>query len=139
MRKTASILMAIIVLLTGIHLSIASHLCQGRVVNVNFSITGTNVSSCCMKGDVIPSPSGKTIKTHCCVNELTTLTVDSNYSPSYFKNIDVSQKVIHTSGVLLKEIVSKSAFTQNSHSTHSPPGIYLINAVELADICVFRI
>jgi hypothetical protein len=139
MRKTASVLMAMILLLTGIHLSIASHLCQGRVVDVNISVTSANLSSCCMTGEVISSPSGKTFKTHCCINELTTLSVDSNYSPSHFKDIDVYQKVIHISGAFLKDIVEDLDFTSYSRSAHSPPGIYRKNAVELADICVFRI
>ena len=139
MRKTTSILMSFVVLLTGIHLSIASHLCQGKLVDVNVSFTGINASSCCVEGNVISSPSGKIIKKHCCENELTTLSVDPNYSPSYFKNIDVSQKVIHISGALLTKVVSESAYTPHSHPIHSPPGIFQTNTVELAGICVFRI
>ena len=139
MKKTASILMAVLLLLTGIHLSIASHSCQGKLVAVKVSITSENTTSCCMEGNSFSSPSGKIVKKHCCDNGLTTLTVDSNYSPSFAKNIDVAQKLIYISGIPLTEIVRDLAFTRNSHSIHSPPGIYLINTVELADICVFRI
>jgi hypothetical protein len=139
MKRTASILMAILVLLTGIHLSIASHSCQGKLVNVKVSITGEKSSSCCMDSSAPASPSGKIAKKHCCDNGLTTLTVDSNYSPSFNKSIDVAQKVIQISGTPLTEIIRDFAFTQYSHSILSPPGIYRTNAVELADICIFRI
>src|SRR5689334_954468 len=100
MRKTASILMAVIVLLTGIHLSITSHSCQGKLVAVKVSITGVS-SSCCMEGNALQSPSGKIIKKHCCDNGLTTLTVDSNYAPSISKSIDVAQKALQLSGAPL--------------------------------------
>ena len=131
--------MAILVLLTGIHLSIASHICQGKLVAVNLTITGKNTTSCGMEGSTPSAPSGIIIKKHCCVNDLTTLAVDSNYSPSFAKSIDVSQKVIHIPGIPLTEIVKDLAFTHYSHPIISPPGISRTNTVELADICVFRI
>jgi hypothetical protein len=138
MRKTVSILMAILVLLTGIHLSIASHLCCGNLVAVHFSVNGQD-ASCNMKDESTSTLAGQFIKKHCCVNDLTTLTVDSNYSPSFAKSIDVSQKVIHILGIPLTKIVKEFAYTQYSHPILSPPGIFRTNAVELDDICVFRI
>ena len=113
MRKIASILMAILVLLTGIHLSIASHLCQGKLVAVKLSITSENTTSCCMGGNSLSSPSGKIIKKHCCDNGLTTLMVDSDYSPSFAKSIDVAQKIIHYSGIPSTEIVLSGCVLKN--------------------------
>jgi hypothetical protein len=138
MRKSASILMAIMVLLTGIHLSIASHFCCGNLVAVHFSVNGQD-ASCSMNDKVSYSSGGTFLKKHCCTNDLTTLTVDSNYSPSFAKSIDVSQKVIHILGVPLTEIVKELAYAQYSHPILSPPGIFRTNTVELAEICVFRI
>jgi hypothetical protein len=138
-RKAASIFLAVLVLLTGLHLSIASHFCGGQLADVKISLTGKD-ASCGMEAESDSSfPSGKFIKTHCCTNDLTTLTVDSNYSPSFAKSIDVLQKVIHISGIPLTEIVKDLAFTHYSHPILSPPGIFRANTVELADICVFRI
>ena len=139
MRKCASILMAIMVLLTGIHLSIASHLCQGRLVAVKVSITSENAPSCGMEGNTSTFPLVKISKKHCCENDLTTLSVDSNYSPSFAKNIEVPQKNIQISGVPFTEIVKELAFTHAPNPILSPPGIFRTNTVELASICVFRI
>lgn len=137
MRKTVSILMAIMVLLTGIHLSIASHFCCGDLVAVHFSVNGQD-ASCNMNDKSYDSPGGAYLKKHCCTNELTTLTVDSNYSPSIAKSID-APKVIHIFGKPLIEIVKDFAFARYSQPILSPPGIFRTNTVELTDICVFRI
>lgn len=138
MRKAASILMAILVLLTGLHLSIASHFCQGKLVNVNVSVTG-KITPCSMGGEASSYPGSKFSKKHCCDNELSTLKVDSNYSPSFAKSLEVSQKVIHISGFPLTESVRELVFTKKSEPIFSPPGIFRTNTVELASICVFRI
>jgi len=137
-RKSASILLATLVLLTGIHLSIASHFCCGNLVAVHFSVNGTG-AACNMSDESTSSIAGTFIKKHCCTNELTNLTVDSNYSPSFAKSIDVSQKVIHISDIPSTEIIKNLAFIHYSHPILSPPGIFRTNAVELAAICVFRI
>lgn len=139
MRKSASIFMAVFVLLTGLHLSIASHFCGGQLVAVKISLTGKD-ASCGMEGESTSSfPADKFIKRHCCTNDLTILAVDSNYSPSFSNSIDVAQKLIHISGLPLSGIVNALAFTQYVNPILSPPGIFRTNTVELADICVFRI
>lgn len=138
MRRTASILMATLLLLTGLHLSIASHFCCGKLAAVHFSITGKD-ASCGMEDESTSALAGKIIKKHCCTNDLTALTVDSNYSPSFSKGIDFSQKVTQIVAVPYTEIVNDLAFTHYSHPILSPPGIFRTNTVELAAICVFRI
>ena len=131
--------MVILVLLTGIHLSISSHFCRGQLVAVKISVVGKD-ASCGMECEVSSSfPSSTFFKSHCCTNDLTTLSVDSNYSPSFYKSIDISQKVIQIFGISLTEIVKELAFTHYPHPNLSPPGIFQTNTVELADICVFRI
>jgi len=139
MRKSVSTFMAVLVLLTGLHLSISSHFCGGQLAAVKISLTGKD-ASCGMEGPSDSSfPAGNFIKTHCCTNDLTTLAVDSNYSPSFSNSIDIAQKVIHISGLPLTGIVKAFAFTQYVNLILSPPGIFRTNTVELADICVFRI
>ena len=132
--------MASFVLLAGLHLSIASHFCQGELISVKVSIANKEATtSCCMEGVSTSSPSGKVFKKHCCDNGLTTLAVDDNYSPSFSKSLDISPKVTEVFIVPLKEMIREMAFSQSSHPILSPPGIFSKSTVELTEICVFRI
>jgi hypothetical protein len=130
--------MAMILLLTGIHLSIASHFCCGNLVAVHFSVNGKD-AGCGMNDEAAFPIAGQIIKKQCCTNDLTTLSVDSNYSPSFSKSVDIAPKVIHINGTSQTEIVRQLIFAKNPNTILSPPGIFLTYTVELADICVFRI
>jgi hypothetical protein len=139
MKKAASIFMAILVLLTGLHLSIASHFCGGKLAAVKVSINGMN-ATCGMEDESESSyPAGEFIKTHCCDNELTTLTVDSNYSPSFTQSIDLTQKVMPVFTIPVAEIITPQGISRYVLPIHSPPDVLLISSVDLATICVFRI
>ena len=139
MKKGFSIVMAVLVLLTGLHLSVASHFCHGKLAAVKISITAEK-ATCGMEDEAESSaPSGKFFKTHCCVNELATLAVDSSYSPSTSLSIDLTHKIVPVFATPVSEVVSEIAYVQYVHPILSPPGIFRRNSVDLTDICVFRI
>ncbi len=139
MKRGFSIVMAVLVLLTGLHLSVASHFCHGKLAAVKISITAEKATCGMENEDESTSPSGKFFKTHCCVNELATLTVDSSYSPSTSVSIDFTYKIVPVFATPVLEVDHELAFSQYSHPILSPPGIFRKNAVDLTDICVFRI
>ncbi len=134
-----SIVMAFMVLLSVVNLSVATHLCQGKVVDMKISITGQKPHSCGMEDNHDSSPIGSIFKNKCCANELTSLKVDSNYSPSYFKNLPVFQNEIHFAAALVADMMNSPVFTKTSSYILSPPDILPIHSVDLASICVFRI
>ncbi len=139
MKKAVSIFMATLLLMTGLHLSFASHFCGGNLVAVKFSITGGN-ASCGMENESGSTlPAGKFFKTHCCDDDLTTLTVDSNYSFSSVQGKDFTQKVVPDFVIPLTEIIPEFFSSRYFNPVLSPPGIFRRNSVELATICVFRI
>ena len=139
MKKGFSIAMAVLVLLTGLHLSVASHFCCGKLAAVKISITAEK-ATCGMEDEAeLTSPSGKFIKSHCCVNELATLAVDSSYSPSQSLSIDLTHKIVPVFATPVLEVVRELAFAYYSHPIFSPPGIFRKNSVDLTAICVFRI
>ncbi len=125
-------------LLTGIHLSIASHFCCGELVGVKFSVANQE-ASCGMNNHSDPLPLGGLLKKQCCVNDLTRLTVDSNYSPSYFKIADLLPKVIQVFDNPLNNTDCSLALRNISVSVADPPGSTPTNTVDLTEICVFRI
>lgn len=139
MRKGFSIFMAILVLMTGLHLSFASHFCCGRLAAVKISITAEK-ATCGMEGEAGSSlPSGKLFKTHCCVDELATLAVDTNYSPSNSTNIDLAPNSVQIFALPVAYTINGLALGQYSRPIFSPPGIFWTNSVDLTAICVFRI
>ncbi|MEI6142083.1 MAG: hypothetical protein WCP85_22610 [Mariniphaga sp.] len=139
MKKGFSIVMAVLVLLTGLHLSVASHYCHGKLAAVKISITGEK-ATCGMEDEAESSaPAGKFFKTHCCVNELATLAVDSSYSPSTSLSIDFTHKIVPVFATPVLEVVNELVLVQYSYPILSPPGISRSNSVDLTAICVFRI
>ncbi len=139
MKKIFSILFALLILLSGMHLSFDSHHCGGELSGVKFSTSG-EMATCGMESDEdSPIPVSSLIKPDCCKDELTTLTVDSNYSPSSFHGNDIFQKVIAIYAIPISEIIADLGISKNQHPINSPRDVFWDNSPELSAICVFRI
>ena len=139
MRKVVSTLMAFMILLSILNLTVGAHLCHDRVMAVKMSITGEKPHSCGMEDTDISSPVGSSFKNKCCSNESALFKVDSNYSPSFFKNITVFQKDLHYSAVLMSDLLNIFVTSRTSKSNFSPPYPVPPQSVDLATVCVFRI
>ena len=121
------------------HFTIATHYCGGELAASKASFSG-ELGSCGMEGldDKCPLP-GKHFSTHCCDDKVSVLTVDNNYSPSFSEFKAFSQHVLQVFDIPENyQFYSLSAVNLISTSV-SPPGIFLVSAVSLPDICVFRI
>ena len=139
MKKVFSWLMAILILMTGLHLSFDSHFCGGHLSEVKLSITGEK-ATCGMESDDDSSlPSVDSFKAVCCKDDMTTLTVDSNYSPSFSHSHDFTQKVIAIDAAPISETISDLGISENSFPIFGPQDVFRRNAVALVAICVFRI
>lgn len=140
MRKILSILFASLILISGLHISIAKHYCSGESSAFeNISVTG-ELATCGMEDPNDQGVlSGVYFKAHCCDNEITTLVVDNNYAPSFSIFKAFAQPVLQVYNDVevlnLQQIVSIDPYNTNV----LPPGNYLASAVSLPDICVFRI
>jgi hypothetical protein len=139
MRKVVSIAMVFMMLLSVVNLTVVSHFCQGNITAVKVSVYNQKSLSCGMEDHSTSSPTGKSFKKHCCENESASLKVDSNYSPSYSKSLDVFQKEIHHAGILFSEVFRPVVLASKTLHPLSPPDIVPIRSVEQASICVFRI
>lgn len=139
MKKLFSILFAALILLSGMHLSLAMHLCGGEVSAVKLSFTHEK-AGCGMCASELPGSTTKTIESEsCCKDEMSFLAVDTNYSPS-------TLQINHTVNQLLqvfdipKTIGIQFLHTNSATNTNvQPPGNYIASAVSLPDICVFLI
>jgi hypothetical protein len=139
MKKLFSILFATVIVLSGMHLSLATHVCGGELAAVKWSLSEEK-ASCGME---MPKPNNSAEKTiipeSCCKDEISNFVVDNNYSPS---TLQFNATSFHLLQVFLipENAGSLAIATSFSHNTNvQPPGSFPANAVSLPDICVFLI
>lgn len=139
MKKLLSISLALLMLLSGMQLTISMHYCGGELADSNVSIVG-NIASCGMEGitDECTQP-GSHVESGCCSNNISVYAVDHNYSPTFTEFKSFAQPVLQV--YLVPENISFHSFTSllQTSTDASPPGNYLATAVSLPKICVFRI
>ncbi len=138
MKKGFSIFITALVLVSGMHLSMASHLCQGEVVAVKWSFTG-KLAGCGMEAPVKSCPVHEGIKSDCCHNKITYFSVDQSYVPSTLPVEDVVRKYVTSFDLPVTSISNFTIPVTLVQANVSPPGKSIANEVRLADICVFRI
>jgi hypothetical protein len=139
MKKLFSIVFAALILLSGMHLTLATHLCGGEVSAVKLSFTHEK-AGCGMCAEEAATPTDKSVGNEgCCKDEMSFYAVDNNYSPSILQ-------INHTANQLLQVFdIPKTIGIQLNHTNSAtnanvqPPGNYIASAVSLPDICVFRI
>ena len=126
------------ILLSGMHLSLATHLCGGEISAVKFSFDHEK-ASCGMCATEANSAEKNIAPKSCCKDEMSFLSVDNNYSPS-------TLQVNHSANQLLQVFdIPKTIGVLFNHTNSitnanvQPPGNYIASAVSLPDICVFRI
>jgi hypothetical protein len=138
MKKLLSILFAVLIFLSGMHFSIATHVCGGEVAAVKWSFDGEK-ATCGMETPIQKCPTHKEIKSNCCQNIVSVYAVDNNYNPSSLQIKEVSKNLSQVFDLPLS-ITLYSFIAENSVSNRIiPPDVVSTSAVSLADICVFRI
>lgn len=139
MKKLLSITFAFLILFSGLHITVASHYCGGEMSVAKVSVSG-ELATCGMEDGLTPcSAPVKIGATSCCKDKVAALLVDSNYAPSYTLSAKVKPLLIKDYGF---QASLGSHFKQSvslTYSSNSPPGHYLVSAVSLPTICVFRI
>ena len=139
MKKFLSISFAVLILLSGMHVTVATHYCHGKIAFTKFSVSG-ELASCGMEGATDQCTFPVKLKTsNCCKDKVAPFVVDSNYSPTFSEFKSLPQHVLQVF-VIPDNLVG---FTQQFLTFHSsdvsPPGYYLVSDVSLPLICVFRI
>ena len=139
MKKLLSISVALLMLLSGLQLTISRHYCGGELADSKVSVLG-QVASCGMESgtDECTQP-GNHLKSTCCNNKISVYSVDHNFSPSFFEFKAFSQAVFQVftipQNITFHSLASLSCIGTDT----SPPGNLLVNGVSLPKICVFRI
>lgn len=138
MKKVFSIFFAAVILLSGMHLSLATHFCGGQVADTKWSITG-KTATCGMEETPQACPMHKGFDSNCCQNKVDNFVVDNNYSPSTFHSNVTIQKVLLNFILPLNLSAHTTKFYFSSIVNLHPPDKPSFNEVYLSKICVFRI
>ncbi len=139
MRKVISILLISFMLLAGMHLSVASHVCGGKNVAQKISFS-EQLATCGMESDISQNLSEKTFQTDCCHNHILVLSIDQNYESSDFETVPSVQQfdllVMPINGALLSFISNlKNTVYTNANSFED----LTVEELNLSRICVFLI
>jgi hypothetical protein len=139
MKRFATILLAFVLLISGMHFSVATHFCGGKVAAVKISLSGIK-AGCGMVSDASSAPSRKPqVSTRCCFDELTVYKVESHYAPSAFDSKIVTANKIHAVSLVQVGLPNNIFSVHAELADHRPPEPFAVNAVNPAEICVFRI
>jgi len=139
MKKLFSISIALIMLLSGLQLTVSQHYCGGELADSKVSLTG-HVASCGMETTTDDCTHSSTIEeSGCCKNKVSVYEVDQNYSPSFTEFKAFAQTILQV--FVIPENITFHSLTSfsNLYTDVSPPGFLPANAVSLSKICVFRI
>ncbi len=139
MKKLLSITFALLILLSGLHITVATHFCGEELLVAKVSVSG-ELANCGMENGSLPcSAPVKIGATSCCKDKVSALLVDSNYAPSYTLSAKIKP-------LLVKDYYFQAPLESNfkqsvnlTSSNNSPPRHCCVSAVSLPTICVFLI
>jgi hypothetical protein len=139
MKKLFSISIALLMLLSGLQLTISRHYCGGELADSKVSVLG-QIASCGMESETgeCPQP-GNHVESSCCNNKVSVYAVDHNYSPSFTEFKAFSQTVLQVFTIPENSTLHSITPLSQLFTDVSPPGSLLASAVSLPKICVFRI
>lgn len=138
MKNILTILLASFILLSGMHLSVARHICGGEVADVKISFSEAK-ASCGMEGNDNALTAQSGIASNCCHNDLSVLTVDDYFSSTSLEIQEVSPPVLQLFYLPLIQSFYSLVPTFQAYTDVRPPDNVLANAVSLPKICVFLI
>lgn len=138
MKKLFSITFAFIILLAGMHLSIATHYCGGEVAAVKWSLSG-KYATCGMENPLQSCPNSDGISSNCCRNEVVVLAINDNFELSAFQIIEIAKNLLQVFEAPVNTVFSLLELPISFNSDIGPPGNMLASAVSLSQICLLRI
>lgn len=138
MKKILSILFALLILLSGMHFTIATHYCGGEMAATKASFSG-QLASCGMEGCEECSIPGVQLKKHCCDDKVSALAVDHNYAHSFSNFTTFAQHILQVYIIPVSSEVHSLTSINLISTSVSPPDNFLVHAVSLPKICVFLI
>jgi hypothetical protein len=139
MKKIFSILIASIILLSGMHLSVANHFCESKNVATKVSFDGEKATCGMEKKETTNHPLYPIIASNCCHDDLSVCSVDNQYVPSSLDLKKADFQLLTVLFIPVNSLLYSFSPKTELHTNVFPPGNLLTNEVSLSRICVFRI
>jgi len=130
MKKLLSISLALLMLLSGMQLTISMHYCGGEFADSKVSLNG-HIASCGMEGIVGNcTDSESSLDESCCKNQISVYAIDQNFSPTFTEFHTFAPNILQVFHIPAS--ISFHSFTAiNLTSTDaSPPENVLVNAAK---------
>ncbi|MHB9056676.1 MAG: HYC_CC_PP family protein [Paludibacteraceae bacterium] len=139
MKKLFSLFFAAMILLSGMHLSLDSHYCEGELAAVKLSVD--NEKAACGMEMTGETNSDKPVVSDesCCKDEMSVFTVDSNYHPASLQMNEPAKQLLQVFYIPPTIGIQFNHTNSTLNANVQPPGKFIACAVSLPDICVFRI
>jgi hypothetical protein len=138
-KKGFSILMVLLIALTILPITVATHFCGGEIAASKISISG-KLASCGMEGpEKRPALPGNSIASHCCDDVVTFCGTDNNYTPSFSFIPEFFQYNFQVLAIPLWLYTNSNTFLIPLYTNVNPPGTLMSTSVDLSGICVLRI
>lgn len=126
-------------MLSGAHLTVAKHFCGGKVAATKISLSG-KLAICGMEGTEGTCPaSGSNLNTHCCNNQVATFGMINIFTAPVSVQSEKSENIPHIFYLPVAESFYHIQVNNRSFTDTGPPGGFSASAVNLNDICAFRI
>jgi hypothetical protein len=139
MRKGISILSALVLILSGLHVTVSTHFCGGREVASVVSFSGV-LATCGMEGNEASCPlQGQNVKSLCCEDFVSVYATDNNYTPSVtFQNFPL-QTDIQFFATPVGYLKNQYSGLTHKNRSYTPPGVLQSTDVDISRICIFLI
>ena len=138
MKRVFSILFASLILLSGLHFTVASHICCGQLAAVKYSITGEK-ATCGMEEDGNVIPGNGAIHSDCCKNHINACSSDGNYFQSQTPVQEIAGNDLPFSAVAPDFVCHEPINSRTFSSSSGPPLIRHYTPVDQSLLCVFLI
>ncbi len=137
MKGIFAILIGVVMLVSGMTVSIDKHYCGGELVETKLSFSG-KLASCGMEDLQNECPDQPYMDKVCCSDQLTLYRIGSNYIPEYFMlSFTADFKDIPSAPEC--NTLFRGPYMDVYRTWELPPGENLKSAPSLSEICVYRI
>jgi hypothetical protein len=137
MKRILAILISIILLASGMQVTMDRHYCGGRLAGIKVSLTG-KLASCGMKQTTPGCQDHPIVDKKCCEDKVSVYSISSNYYPEYFKLTHPASDR-HILPVYADNFICDISYNRDLIKWVLPPGDNLSSGLTLSFICVFRI
>ena len=138
MKKLFSISLALLILISGMHVTFAAHICGGEVAAVKWSLSSEQ-ASCSMESHQQTAKANQSVASNCCHNKVAVYAVDNNYQPSPYQANNILKHADYTIAATAMIFSPALSTFPTKGCFAAPPNLPTVSRVSLPMICVFRI